>query len=79
MYIIAKKKLTEQAILKALKSWKRTLKRKRNTIPQFNAKRPVTDVLTGEGYTVTAPSEFEVPQESEVDDGVLNTKKQISE
>lgn len=72
VYIIAKKKLTKQAILKALKSWKRTLKRKENTNPRFSAKRPVTDVLTGEGYTVTAPSEFEVPQESEVDDDVLN-------
>ena len=71
IYVIAKKKLTKQNIKKAAHSWKHTFTRMRRSsklLQLATVNHPGTDVLTTEGYTVTSPTTWEPPSESESED-----------
>ena len=64
VYVIGLKKLSKHSIKRAYYSWKQSFARMKRQ-ERLNHDHRLTDVLTAEGYTVTCPTVYEPPRESE--------------
>ena len=67
VYVIGLRKLSKHSIKRAYYSWKQSFAgmRRRKGVTHDRATSRFTDVLTAEGYTVTCPTAYEPPRESE--------------